>query len=124
MANEIKISVRRNTLNGTFKNDFNPSTQQVDQAGLGEEGAIFNIATTATGQQIVFSEIGTEGWLSMQNHDTANFVSFGPHTGTGILVMGRMEAGEPALFRMEPSSSLTLRADTATCDVEISLLED
>ncbi len=124
MANEIKVSVRRQVTNGTFRRDFNPAIKQVDQAAVGEQGAIFNIGTSP--ESVGFTEIGTEGWLAMQNHDTANYVTFGPYStdATAMIALGIMEAGEPALFRLDPAAVLYLKADTATCDVEISVLED
>jgi hypothetical protein len=126
MANEIKVTVRRSVANGTYKNEKNPGTVQIDQAAIGESGGIFNITTEGTGEQVVFTDITTEGWLYMQNHDTANYVVWGPYAtaNTAMEAIGRMEAGETVMLRMEPSASITLLANTATCDVEISVLED
>jgi hypothetical protein len=122
MANEIKVTVRRSTANGTYKNEKNPGTVQIDQAALGEGGGLINIGTSE--ETVAFAEVGTNGWLFMQNHDTANYVLWGPSDGTNMVEMGRLEAGEPAVLRADPGMVLIMKADTATCEVEVSMLED
>ena len=124
MADELKITSRINLKNGTHKFAWNPGTITVDQAGTGKQGGVFNIDTTE--ESVGFSEVGTEGWLAMQNHATANFVTFGPYStdATAMIAMGRMEAGEVAMMRLDPSAVLYLKSDTATSEVEITVIED
>jgi len=69
------------------------------------------------------SELTTEGWVLMINTDSDNYVDWGAKDTT-MKPIGRMEAGEPALFRMYPGATLRMQANTAACKVEIYAFED
>lgn len=57
----------------------------------------------------------------MKNLDDTNFIEWGFSTG---VYGGRLEAGEIALFRLNPSTTVYLKADTAACKMTIYSLED
>lgn len=122
MADEISINVLVDVTNGTFKDRFNPSRFKVDQAAIGVSGGVFSIGTSE--EAITFTDITTEGWLVMQNLDTTNYVQWGPEDTGAMVVMGRMEAGEIAVLRMDSSATLRLQANTAACKVLIKVFED
>lgn len=120
MANEIRVSASLQITNGNFSDSISLSNKQFDQAnpGGGNPGTI-EIGTTE--ESVSFTQLGTEGWLFMQNLDTTNYVRIGFATGVyGI----RLEPGEFSLFRLEPSATLYLIADTAACKVNIRCFED
>lgn len=121
MANEIAISAR-------FK--FSASSQpyldvsfpltNFDQAAQGGPTPGF-ITVGTTEESTAFPELTTEGWLFMKNLDATNYVQWGFSTG---VYGGRMEPGEIAMFRMEPSLTLYLKANTAACKVLVYGMED
>ncbi len=61
------------------------------------------------------------GWVLIQNEDDTNFVSLQRATGEGNFM--KIKAGEFALFRLEATAPFIV-ADTANCNVRITLLED
>ena len=65
--------------------------------------------------------IGNAGLCMLYNADGTNFVQYGFVT---TVYHQRMNAGEPALFRLEPgTAAIYLKADTATCEVEVYVRE-
>lgn len=125
MANEITAKSYLAVSNGNdvFKSNGGTTlTQTHDQSGNGRFSRIVSIATSDT--EVTLSDITTEGWAWFRNLDATNYVDWGPDS-TGIVQMGRMEAGEVAgPFRLYPGVTLQMQANTAACDVEVVVLED
>lgn len=120
MANEITISARLKVVNGSLSFERNLSSMSIDQAAVG--GPTPGYMTIGTSEEsTMMSELGTLGWLFMQNLDTTNYVEWGFSTG---VYGGKMEPGEPALFRLKPSTTLYLKANTAACKCVVYALED
>ena len=127
MSDEIAVTAAIQVTNGSLVFPKIGSTQlSFDQAAVGGPAPGYcEISTGAQGDAIDLSELGTEGWVYMRNIDAANYVQWGNDDGGGnIEIIGRMEAGEPALFRMEPGQTLRLKANTAACKVLILVFED
>lgn len=124
MSNEIKVTASLKCSNGYFEQPQIGSTQlKFDQTAIGGDGAIVEIGTSE--EDIDLSEITTLGWCYMRNLDTTNYVEWGKKDGSGNMqAIGRLEAGEPALFRMNPGVTLRMKANTAACKVQIIVLED
>lgn len=120
MANEITLSARFGVQNGTYDpGTLNVSNLSVDQAAVGAAEGVQNIGTSE--ETLSAGGLSTEGWLFIRNLDTTNYVQLGFSTG----VYGcRLEAGEFALFRTEPSADIYLKANTAACNVQYRWLED
>lgn len=120
MANEITITSTLNVTNGEATDDFRASGVQFDQAASGGWKSIQSIGTTE--ESITsFGDVTTEGWCVLKNLDTTNYVQVGFSTTVyGI----RLEATEHAVFRMEPSADLFLKANTAACKVLVWVIED
>jgi hypothetical protein len=120
MADEITIqtsvAVRKNEL--VFSYDSGRYT--IDMSGTG--GPTPGYVTIGTSEEsIAFGELGTLGWVMMKNLDTANYVRWGFAT---TVYGGRLEAGETAMFRLNPGATLFLIANTAACKMLIYGLED
>jgi hypothetical protein len=113
MANEITVTTGIGVLNGNSSFQQQTKTKSIDQAAIGgpTPGAI-SVGTSE--ESTAFPELTTEGWLYLQNNDATNYVQWGFSTG---VYGGRLKAGESALFRMEPSLTLYLKANTAACNV-------
>jgi hypothetical protein len=41
-----------------------------------------------------------------------------------MIPIGKLAAGEPAIFRMDPSAVLMAKANTAACLLDVTVLED
>jgi len=121
MADEITVSASLQVKNGNLDWRHSPGTKTYTQTAVGgPTPGMVNIGTSE--ESVAFSELGTEGWFIMQNLDTTNYVQWGFST---TVYGGRMEAGETAgPFRLEPSATLYLKANTAACNVLIYAIED
>jgi len=120
MADEIKVKPFLSLLNGNLKQTINPGTISIDQTGA---GYYHNVSSIGTSEESIgtFGDVSTEGWCYIRNADATNYVQIGFATAVyGI----RLEAGEIAQFRCEPSLTLYLKANTAACNVEIFVAED
>jgi hypothetical protein len=57
----------------------------------------------------------------MQNLDATNYIEWGFAT---TVYGGKLEPGEFALFRLKPSTTLYLKANTAACKALVKAFED
>jgi len=125
MASEITISMTIACINGDYNYRRSLSGEQFDQAAQGASSGIQEIGFGGH-EAIEVADLGTEGWLFMRNLDDTNFVDFGIEVAAAFEPVGRMEPGEPAMFRLSKDAGATLfaQADTAACNVEYMILED
>ena len=120
MADEITITASMALVNGTLKPSLAPAAYTVTQNTAFATGHGQTIGTTE--EALVLTDITTEGWFMMQNHDATNYVEWGFSTG---VYGGRMKASESAgPFRLNPGATLYLKANTAACLVEALALDD
>lgn len=120
MANEISVTFAANVTKSNLLREFEPGAQRWDMAG---DKIYHNTLDIGTSEESVtsFGDVSTEGYCYLRNLDDTNFVQVGfATTDYGI----RLEPGEYAWFRLEPSADLFLKADTAACVVEIAVIED
>lgn len=113
MADEITITTGIVVRKGNLVFSQASLSETFDQTGNGGPTPGMMVIGTAE-ESTAFAELTTEGWLYMRNLDLTNYVQWGFATG---VYGGRMEAGEPAEFRMEPGLTLYLKANTAACNV-------
>lgn len=120
MANEITVTANITVTNGQLKEQINYGTLQFDQDAVG--GPTPGYLTIGTSEETeAFSELSTLGWLFMRNLDANNYIQWGFATG---VYGGRLEATETALFRLEPGTTLYLKANLAACKLYIAAFED
>lgn len=120
MANEITTTMRLRIVNGNLSRDVNLGSKQFTQAAVG--GPTPEYVTIGTSEESqAFAELGTLGWLIMQNLDSTNYVEWGFSTG---VYGGRLEPNESAMFRLNPGATMYFKADTAACKCLISAFED
>lgn len=120
MANEISASARLRVANGNLKFEYDTGTQTFTQAAVGGPTPGY-VTIGTTEESIAFGELGTLGWCLIKNLDATNYVQWGPAT---TVYVGRLEAGEFALLRLEPGTTLYLKANTAACKVLVYGIED
>jgi hypothetical protein len=120
MANEITITTGIRVLNGNLDFQRPAKAFSVNQSAIGgpTPGAI-SVGTTE--ESTAFPELTNEGWLFMQNLDPTNFVQWGFSTG---VYGGKLKPGETALFRLQPATTLFIRANTAACNCLVYGFED
>jgi hypothetical protein len=119
MSDEITLSVRFDVTNGSYApGSINLSNLQFDQAAIGADERIQSVGTS---EETLGEALSTTGWLFMRNLDGTNYVEWGPATNTYV---GRLEAGEFAIFRTIPAATIYIKANTAACDVWYRWLED
>lgn len=121
MANEISLSARFKFVDSNNKAyvDETFALTNFDQSAQG--GPTPGYVTIGTSEETeAFSELSTEGWLYMRNLDATNYVQWGFATG---VYGGRIKAGEFAIFRMEPTLTMYLKADTAAVKMLIYGME-
>lgn len=122
MANEITVSASLTVKDANGKpyvQEIFPATSFNQAAVGGPTPGYITVGTTE--ESTAFPELTTEGWLFMKNLDATNYVQWGFAT---TVYGGRLEPGEVALFRMEPSVTLYLKANTAACKVLVMGCED
>lgn len=123
MAAEIRVRATLSVNNGNFKlPELASGAFTFDQTTPGG-GLPGEVQVTTTGAALDLSALTGKGWLWMKNLDPTNFVQWGADN-TGLELVGRLEPGEPAIFRLDPSGTLFLKADTATCRVQVIAIEN
>jgi hypothetical protein len=121
MADEIEVLVDVTLRNGNVENDFNPDTVIVDQSNARFVDKILDIGTSA--ETISFDDISTEGYVMLQNVDSSNYVTLGPDSGGQVNLL-KLDAGDVAVFRIDPAAVLKATADTATVKLRVVCYEN
>ncbi len=120
MANEITVNTTLRCVNGNLSFLVQTGNLQFDQTAVGGPTPGFQDVGT-TEETLTTTEISTLGWAFFKNLDETNYVEVGFSTGVyGI----RLEAGEIATFRVNPGSTIYMKANTASCKVQAYVLED
>lgn len=123
MANEIRTTQQLAVQNGNLNVAYpaTGATSSFDQAAIGgPTPGMLAIGTTE--ESTAMPELSTVGWVMLHNLDATNYVQWGFSTG---VYGGRMEANEKAgPFRLEPGTTLYMKANTAACQVNVFALED
>lgn len=123
MANEITMTFVAKCLNGKLTQKFEPGSLSFDQTAQGMHAPVVVVGTSE--EDFAVGDVTTPGWLWLRNLDTTNYVDYGPLASSGgMIALGRIEAGEIAAFRMNPSATLRWKANTAAVKVHAVLLQD
>jgi hypothetical protein len=117
MANEISVTANLTVNNGNYNASRTVSTS-FNQSSSGFDTQLIQVTTGGVNLSPV--GIGTEGWIWFKNLDSTNYLDWGVASNH----IGRMQPGEYAVFRMLSTATLNLVANTATCEVEVFLLEN
>lgn len=119
MSSEITLSVRFDVANGNYApGAINISSAQFDQTTAGADERIQEIGTS---EETLGETLATTGWLFMRNLSATNYIEWGPAANTYV---GRLEAGEFAVFRTIPAATIYAKANTAACNLWYRWLED
>ena len=121
MADEIKIQQSVRLAKGAMKHEFTPPQLSLTQTGALVYDNTVSVGTSEETAGPSFGDIGTEGLCVIYNLDTTNYVQVG--FATGVYGMRLRGASAPAIFFLEPNSTLYLKANTAACNVRIIVYE-
>lgn len=122
MANEITATVTCAVVNGTYRETFAPGSKQITQAAVGAYGGIWVVGSGGE-EDMPVGDVSTLGLLCLINLDTTNYVQIGKKVGGVMEASVRLKPGEPNFFRLEPGVTLRAIANTASCKVQMLLLE-
>ena len=121
MANELTSNASASLEKGNHKESFVPGSISVTQTGVGGWCPVVSVGTSE--EDLAPVDITTLGWLFMRNLDSTNYVTYGAKDTT-MKALGRLKAGEIAMFRLEPGITMRWAANTAAVKVKVILLED
>lgn len=128
MADEFTLSINLRLANGSFKDSFNPGALAIDQAAAGKWSNVVNIGTSE--EDVTLAELTTEGICVLQNLDATNYVEWGKKDGSNNMqAIGRLGpttndgACPVAVFGFNPGATLRMKANTAACEVLITVYE-
>lgn len=124
MANRLRYNLNVQVENGLFKRDVNAQGREVTLSAQGAASGIMSVSTAGDGDALSLGDLTTPGWLYLRNLDETNFVVWGPDSGGSLIEIGRLDPGEDAWFRLHPSATLRLAADTDTALVQYELFND
>lgn len=116
MADELTVTLTFSYTNGS-KSIARSISGSYDVAGDYYDAKLQNVGTGD--ETITDADIGTLGYCLIKNLDVTNYVEAGVD-GTNYSV--RINPGEIALFRAN-GAALHLKANTAACDCEITMIE-
>jgi hypothetical protein len=79
---------------------------------------------TTTPSIITTGNVATNGWSFFRNLDASNYVELGYSDTTNFQAIIRMNAGEPALFRLAQGAVLYGRANVTNVTVEKQIIDN
>lgn len=115
MANELTYTVDARFRKGNVDMSLGMANKQLNVTGSKATRLVQNISLSP-GETISKGDIGTIGWIAIQNLDTTNFV-------TAAITL-KIKPGEWAFVPLHTATAPTIIADTATVDVEALLIEE
>jgi hypothetical protein len=128
MANEISLQIGLSCTNGNFSFPRIGTQTQITQTTIGGGGpGVITAVTTGDGTTVNLSTMTNPGVAYFRNLDATNFVLIGTAGTTGVGYLAKLKAGEEMAIRLNnamTSDILYVKADTASCKVDVRVLED
>lgn len=121
MAGTYTYNVNVNLVNGTYTYNFAPNGN-ITQNNLGAVSQVVSIPTTPT--TISTTGLTTAGYCFVQSLDATNYVQIGTTVSGTFYPIIKIEAGEFAVFRLDPSVTLQMKANTAAVEVAYCIQND
>jgi len=121
MADEVRVTFQMTVANGNYSDSF-AKTASYSMSAIGAASGIQSIGTSE--ENLVTTDITTNGFLILQNLDSTNYVDYGLDNAGTMRGIGRIKAGEFAWLRMKPATSLRLQANGGAVQIRFLLLND
>lgn len=123
MAGEIVIQMSVDVANGNLLVRIPMQRLSIDQTTA--RGGLPGMQVIGTSHEsVAVGDLVSPGWVWLKNLDETNYVQFGVDVSSTFYPLGKLKPGESAVWRLEPSATLYLRADTAACACQIIVLDD
>ena len=119
MANEIKVTA--SATNSNFTDDWRPASLTDSQTTKGASGGVVLVGFAAE-EDLTLGDVSSPGWFMLRNLDDTNFVTWGAKDTT-MKAVGKLEAGEFAILKLDPAVTIRWQADTADVRVEYKCWE-
>src|SRR4051794_16541464 len=103
MANEITYSMTVTCTNGSYSEIFRRQGT-ITQALQGAASGIQTIGTSE--ENLILTDITTNGAICLQNLDATNFVDWGLNDSGTMKAIGRIKPGESQFWRLKPGTTL------------------
>lgn len=116
MADEITIQTGVKLNNGELIVNNTGKSRKFDQAT--QRGGNPGVVDVTTSESTIDFGDCVPGFVEMVNLDTTNFVQVG--FSTGVYGFRLLADGGPALFYLETGATVYVLADTATCKVRVT----
>lgn len=123
MAEEITVEATLNINNGNLLRQDPDSPQLITQA-LAKGPVPGMVTVTTTPAAISLTGLTTYGLVKIKNLSSSHFVTYGVYVSSTYYPLLRLKPGEYYVWRMEPSVTPYMQADTASCDVQIEAYND
>jgi hypothetical protein len=123
MAKEATVTVTLSYANpaaNIISNTRTSGAVSVDVAAAGYEQNVQAVTTAKAA--LGLGGVSTIGYCLLHNADSVNFISVYPNAADAVCL--RLKAGEWALLRFDQTATPNVKADTATCNLEIFLLSN
>jgi hypothetical protein len=124
VATRLRYNLNVNAEFDLFKRDITAQGREVTLNALGNACGIVEVPTTAEGIALDFGDVASPGWLYMHNLDDTNFVKWGVDDGGDLIEVGKMKAKEEAWFRLDPTVTIRIQADTDDVLVQFEVFDD
>ena len=127
MAGEITITPNITLRNSRLRHQYSPGKIVIDQSTARVYSQVYTIGTSE--ESITsWGDIETPGVMQLLNLDATNYVEWGPATGSYIGHLtandGSSTTGLPwAIWYGHSTTDLYLKADTAACDVLVTVYD-
>lgn len=123
-ANAIQVNASVMVVNGAFRDSFTPGPIDIDQENIGRGGHAQLIGFAADEIVDLGDVAGSAGWCTLKNLDETNYVTYGPTNGGAMVALGRLNAGEYAVLRLDASVVLRAQANTADVLLDVTVYEN
>lgn len=120
---EIRLNVSLTVEKDSFKRTLGDQVQ-LTQDALGESTGIMPVPTTPGGTVLPVGGVTTSGVIYLKNLDDTNYVQLGTQVSGTFYPVLRLKPGDIAVWRLDPTATLRLLANTAACNVAYSLFQD
>ena len=124
MADEIRmnlnVSVRKES--ASFDKQILKTNKTFNQTGVGGPSP-GRVSVPTSDTVISLAGLSTPGLVCITNHDTTNYVEFGPTSGGAIVKMIKIPAGSTAVFFLAAGVVLRGIANTGACVCSIDIIE-
>ena len=121
MANEFTITNKIILANGYLKDKWDNGSVSLTQTTKGVHAAVESVGTSE--EDMSYGVLSTPGLIVMRNLDTTNYVTYGPKSGGSMILMGKLAAGQMAMFYLGASVQLRWIANTSACLVSYKVYE-